>query len=256
MGNILILSPSPVSAVAASRGTGAANLLKDDPKEVWADSAVSTAANIDVDLGSVTSIDTVFLGYVTPPAAGASWTITGGAAGYTDTVVKAGGALRAIDSTGQSPALSHAFWHGAAVNVRYLRLAVTQPAGSAALTAGVVMAGAAFVPVWNNEWGGGRRVIDSSAVTGLPSGGFAIVDGARKGSYTWTLGDLTEAEVDTLYAMQLDRGASKPLLVVEDPGATTGQRNRIHYGLLTSLQQFERRNAKQTKWAFSLEEWV
>ena len=256
MSNILILSPTAISAIAVSRGSGGANLLTDDPKEVWVDSAVSTSANIDIDLGSAKSIDTVFLGYVTPPAAGATWTITGGTASYTTTTIKASGALRAIDSAGQAPTLSHAFWHGAAVNVRYLRITVTQPAGNPVLSAGIAMAGAAFVPTWNNEWGAGRRIIDTSAVSGLPSGGFAVVQGARKAAYAWTLGDLTQAEVDTLDAIQRDRGASKPVLVVEDPDATTGQRNRIHYGLLTSLRQYERRNTQQTKWEFSLEEWV
>ena len=256
MSNILILAPATVSAVAVSRGSGSANLLTNNPKEVWADSAVGSVANIDIDLGSVVSIDTVFLGYVSPPAAGATWTITGGAAGYTTQVIKASGALRAIDSANQAPSLSHAFWHGAAASVRYLRIAVTQPSGSATLTAGIVMAGSAFTPTWNNEWGAGRRIIDTAAVTGLPSGGFAVVEGATKVTYAWTLGDLTDAEVDVLDALQRSRGMSKPVLVVEDPDATTGQRNRIHYGLLTSLRQYARRNAKQTKWEFSLEEWI
>lgn len=256
MGNILILSPQPISAIAASRGTGIANLLTPDPKEVWLDSAVGTAANIDIDMGSVVAVDTVLLGHVSPPAGGASWAITGGAAGYTDQVIKADGALRAIDSAGLSPTMSHGFWHGTQAYVRYLRLAITQPAGSEPLSAGVVMAGSAFLPTYNKEWGAGRRVIDTGSVTSLPSGGFAIVEGARKGGYSWTLGDLTDAEVDVLYAYQLSRGETRPFLVVEDPAATTGQRYRIHYGLLTSLRPYERRNPKQTRWEFTVEEWV
>lgn len=255
MSNILILAPATIAAIAVSRGTGVANLLTPSPKEVWLDSAVGSVANIDIDLGAVIPVDTVLLGHVIPPSSTATWTITGGAASYTTTTLKASGLLRAVDAA-EAPAMSHGFWTGASASIRYLRLAVTQSAGAAALSAGVVLAGAKFQPTRNQEWGAGRRVIDSGSVSPLPDGGFAVIEGARKGSYAWTLGDLTLAEVDVLYALQLDRGESKPVLVVEDPDATTGQRNRIHYGLLRSLRAFERRNPAQTRWEFSMEEWI
>ncbi len=256
MANILILSPLTVSAIAVSRGAGAANLLTFDPKEVWTDAAVSTAANLDLDLGAVSSVDTIALAAIYGAVAGASWTISGGTVGYTDAVIKAASALRAIDATGQSPSISHALWTGAAVNLRYIRIAVTQPAGNPVLSIGRALAGAAFVPQYNKEWGAGRGVIDTGTATRLPSGGFAVVDGARAGSYAWTLGDLSEAEYEALYALQLEAGTTRPVLVVEDPAATTAQRNRIHYGLLTGLRKFERRNPKQTRWELSMEEWI
>lgn len=257
MANLLILKPAKIAAITASRGAASsANLLTDDPKEIWVDTADGTVVNIDIDLGAVMPIDTVFLGYVSPPAAGAVWTITGGAATYTASTLKAAGPLRAIDSAGQSPSLSHAFATFASQSVRYVRLALTQTASAGALTAGVVMAGAAFSPVYNKEWGAGRRVIDTGSATGLPSGGFSIVEGARKRSYAWTLGDLSTDEIDVLEAIALDRGETLPLLVVEDPAATTGQRNRIHYGLFQGLKAFERRNVKQTRWEFTVEEWI
>ena len=256
MGNMLILAPAPISALAVSRGSGGANLLAADPKEAWVDAAVGTAANIDIDFGAAIPVDTVFLGHVSPPDAGATWTITGGVAGYTTTTLKAAGALRAVDAAGQAPTLSHAFWTGASATVRYLRLSVTQPAGQPVLSAGVVMAGSAWVPTWNHEWGSGRRVIDTGKATALPGGGFGVAEGARKAAWSWVLGDLTDAEVDVLYALQLDRGETRPLLVAEDPAATTGQRHRLHYGLLAGLRAYERRNPAQTRWEFTLEEWV
>lgn len=256
MSNIVILAPAAIAAIAVSRGSGAANLLTADPKEVWADSAVGTAATIDIDLGSVQLVDTIFLGHIAPPAAGATWTITGGAASYTTTTIKAAGALRAVDAAGQFPATSHALWIGAAVSVRYVRLSVTQPAGSPVLTAGVVMVGDAFSPIYNQEWGAGRKVIDSGTATALPSGGFAIAEGARKGGYSWTLGDLSSTEADALYALMLDRGETRPVLVVEDPAATAGLMRRIHYGRMTSLQPFARRNPAQTRWEMSVEQWI
>lgn len=255
MANLMILSPAGIDEIAVSRGSGAANLLTPDPREVWADSTTGTAATIDIDLGAARPIDTVYLGHVRPPAADATWTIQGGTASYTATTIKASGPLRANDATGQAPELSHALWHGDPVNVRLIRISVTQPAGDP-LTAGVVMAGSAFVPTWNMEWGAGRRPIDLSTVTQLVTGGFGIVEGARKAGFSWTLGDLTDDEVEALYAIAIERGASLPVLVVEDPAATAGLRNRIHYGLFESFRKYERRLPGKTVWELGIEQWI
>ncbi len=256
MSNILILQPAAIAAVAVSRGSGAANLLTPDPKEVWADSAVGTAATIDIDLGSVQPVDTIALISVIPPVAGTVWNITGGAASYTTSVIKAAGALRAVDAAGQAQQRSHALHFGAIWNIRYIRIALTQPAGQAALSVGVPVVGQAFVPTWNNEWGAGRRVIDTGSSTSLSSGGFANVAGVRKGSYGFTLGDLSNEEIDALYAIQLALGETAPLLIVEDPAATSGQYHRIHYGQLRSLRQFDRRSSGRSRWELTIEEWV
>jgi hypothetical protein len=253
---MIILSPAAVSAIAVSRGTGADNLLTPDPKEVWADTTVNSAVNIDIDFGAARAVDTVFLGHVQAPAAGATWTITGGTGSYTASTIKASGALRAPDAAGQFPAVSHGFWHGESISIRYLRLALFQPSGSPPLQAGVAMAGAAFTPAYNKEWGSGRRVVDTGSVTPLPSGGFAVVEQARKAAWYWTLGDLTADEVEALHALALDRGETRPVLVVEDPAQTAGLRHRLHYGLFERLRQYERRNVAQTRWEFGIEEWV
>lgn len=256
MANILILPPAPIAGLTATRGSGAINMLTPDPKEVWVDGAPGTTAFIDIDLGAVIALDTVFLGSCTPAMAGTLWTISGGAAGPTEAILMPTCPLRAVDAAGQAAPLSHGFWTGAVAMVRYLRLAVTQPAGSLPLAVGNVLCGKAFTPTYNREWGSGRRVIDTGSATALPSGGYAIVEGARKAAFSWTLGDLTDEETEALYAMQLDRGETRPVLVAEDPAATTGQRNRLHYGRLTSLRAFERRNPAQTRWEFSIEEWL
>jgi hypothetical protein len=256
MANILILSPASILAIEASRGSGAANLLTRSPKEVWIDSAVGSPVLINIDLGAATSIDTVYLGYVSPPAAGAVWTITGGVAGYAETTVKASGALRAIDSASRSPKRTHALWAGSAISVRYLRISVTQPAGNAALSIGVAMVGKAWRPVFNMELGHGRRVVDTGTVTALVDGGFATVDGARKRSFSWTLGDLSIAEADALEELLLTHGMTVPLVVCEDPAETAGQFNRLHYGLFSNLKAYEREDPAKTKWAFEFEEWI
>lgn len=255
MANILILAPAPIAAIAASRGDDVENLLTADPREVWADSAVGTAATIDIDLGAVRSIDTVALLHLTPAHADATWTITGGAASYTASTIAASAALRVPDVAGRSPSLSHALWHGEAVSVRYLRLSVTQPGGADALTAGAVLVGTAFSPALNHEWGAGRRVLDTGTSTGLPDGGFATVEGVRKSSWSWTLGDLSDDELDQLHEVQLAVGETRVVLVVEDPAMTAGLRRRMHYGLLRQLRPYERLSKGRTKWEMLVEEW-
>lgn len=94
------------------------------------------------------------------------------------------------------------------VNARYLHFDVTQPTGQP-ISAGIVMVGKAFRPALGQEWGAGRRPIDTGSVTPLLSGGFSIVEGARKRHLNFTLGDLSEAEADQLEDLALDRGDSE-----------------------------------------------
>lgn len=250
MANILILAPQTIAALSVSRGSGGSNLLSPDPKEVWVDSATGSV-EINIDLGSVCAVDTVYLGHIHNAVTSSRWTITGGEANYTALTLKAEGPLRAPDAAGLSPAKAHALWAGNTANVRYIRLTLTQPAGKAAL-----MAGKAFVPQYNKEWGSGRRPIDTGQITPLSSGGFMVVEGVRKAAYSWTFGDLTEGEVDTLYALALDRGETRPVLVVEDPAQTPGLNQRIHYGLFQRFRQYERRNHAQTRWELEIENWT
>jgi len=256
MGNILMTEPTPIAAIAASRGTGIANLLTVDPREVWLDSAVGTAATIDIDLGVERIINTIFLGCLFDAAPAATWTITGGAAGYTTQAIVTAQPLRVPDRAGTRRMMSHALWFGVAQRVRYLRIAITQPAGASPLAIGALIVGNGFQPALNKEWGAGRGVKDTGTVTRLASGSVSVVEGARYATYAWTLGDLTVDEADRLFEMQLGVGESRPILVVEDPDRTAGLRNRIHYGALTGLRAFERRNVRQTSWQLTVEDWA
>lgn len=256
MANILMLVPTSIANFSVSRGTGAENLLTPDPKEVWVDSAVGTAAVIDIDFGVARAIDTVFLGCIWSADQAASWTITGGVASYTATTIKAAGTLRVPERAGRTTRFTHAFWHGDDVLVRYLRISITQPAGKPVLAIGAMSFGLSFVPEFNMEWGSGRGVKDTGSITRLPSGSAAAVEGARYGTYKWSLGDLSDEEVDYLYELQLDRGETRRMLVVEDPDTTWGLRNRIHYGVLTGIRPSDRRNPRQTRWEFQLDELV
>lgn len=256
MGNLLILPPAPIAALAVSRGSGGQNLLTDDPKEIWLDNAVGSPAIIDIDLGREQVIDTLFLGCVANAASAATWSITCGTAGYDELALQLDELLRVPDRFGRSPRVTHAFWTGDDVLARYIRVAVMQPAGAAPLSIGALMAGLSFVPQYNQEWGSGRGVQDTGVMTRLPSGGFVLVEGARFGTYKWTLGDLTIDEVEALYELQLDRGETRRVLVVEDPERSAGLRNRLHYGLFTGLRPYDRRNAKQARWEFTMSDLV
>jgi hypothetical protein len=257
MGNLLIVPPAPMISVVTSRGSGTENLLTADPREVWLDDRVdpSSAARIDIDFGQVVPIDTVFLGAIHEATIEASWTILGGIAGYEEQLLKYDSPLRVPDRRGRISRVTHAFWHGAETLVRYLRVWILQPVGQP-LAIGAVLAGLAFEPQYNQEWGSGRGVKDTGTLTRLPSGGFSLVPGARYGTFKWTLGDLSIEETDELYDLQLDRGETARVLVVEDPDTTTGLRNRLHYGLFTGLRPYDRRNARQTRWEFTMEDLV
>lgn len=96
MGKLLMLAPAPIAVVVPSRGTGGANLLTPDPKEVWSDTATGNVT-IDFPLGAVRSIDTVFLGSIVGAAAEATWSIYGSSPTTAPTLL-AGAALRAPDA--------------------------------------------------------------------------------------------------------------------------------------------------------------
>lgn len=253
MSTLLIVEPLPFEVVS-SRGTGAANVGTNDPKEVWADTATGSAT-LTIDLGSVVPVDTVFLGYVSPPSVASTWSVSGGHAGPNEQVLQATTSLRVPDAAGTFAVRSHALWNGAVATVRYLAITVTQPAGTPPLTIGVCMAGLSVTSQRGHEWGSGRRLIDTGSVTSLPSGGFSIVEGARKRALTWTFGDLSTPEVDRLEAIALRRGESATALVIEDATRSPGLWSRCHYGLF-KWRAFERRNKAQTRWEMEIEGWV
>lgn len=255
MSKLIIVQPLPIVVTGASRGNGAANLVTADPKEVWRDDAVGSEAIISIDLGMVRSIDTIFVGYISDPVNTAVTRLTGGSLAPGEFIIQPNTALRVPDAIGLRSAVTHALWHGAPVDTRFINIGLNQPDGLP-LYAGLILVGRAFKPVLGQEWGAGRRPIDTGSVTPLLSGGFSIVEGARKRHLNFTLGDLSEAEADQLEALALDRGESRPVLIVENVDRTPGLRQRIHYGLFERWRAFERRNRKQTRWEIGLEEWV
>ena len=255
MNPLLIVQPLPIAAIAASRGDSPENLASRDPKETWADSVSGSPATLTVDLGQPRVIDTVFLGYVLPPAADATWSLAAGIESPT-TLIQGSAPLRVPDVVGDTPELSHALWTGSPIAARYLAITIVQPAGAAALTAGIIVVGKAFIAELGPEWGSGRQTIDTGTATSLPSGGFSVVEGARKRLFKWSFGDLSAEEADRLELIAVALGTTVPGLVIENAGRTPGLRSRIRYGLFKAWQAFERRNHRQTRWEISIEDWV
>lgn len=256
MSNMIILRPLPVAAYSGSY-TSIENAFTPDPKEVAVGFHGGSSEYVDIDLGAVVSVDTFFQGF-TNALPTAVWAIQvretmGGT--ITSTVLN-NTLIRSPDGIGPR---YHALHKTAApVLARYLRIWFAQAATSAdpAPRLGVLAVGLAFRPTYNREWGGGRRIIDTGARESLLGGGFGIGEGAIKAAYQWTFGDLSDAETDALYALALARGETRPVIVVEDPDKTAGLMERIHYGLFTRFESFERRSQDKTRWSLTLEQWV
>lgn len=250
---MIILAPLAIAAAptiggTAGAGTGAANLLSPDPKEVWAAGTAGTTT-IDVDVGSARDVDSFFLGF-TNAAAAATWSVqsaTGPGLGLVDLVPTTG--FRAADSAGPR---HHGFVRIAApAATRYLRLTVTQP--DAALQAGILLVGKGLSGPY--EFGSGRAPIDTGTKEMLIGGGFGIADGVVKAQLRWTFPDLSPADRRALWALVSDRGETRPVLVVEETGEGAGLNEELHYGLFDRLQAYERLSPGTTRWALSMTEW-
>lgn len=135
------------------------------------------------------------------------------------------------------------------IGVRFLN-------ASAGLTVGIMRACERFTPTYGHEWGAGRGLIDTGTATPTKSGGFGIEAGAIKPTWEFTLGDLTDEELETLFDMLRRVGETNPLLVVEDPSATDYLDARLHYCKLQRLEKYERRAINMTKWSLRLEDWI
>jgi hypothetical protein len=252
MANILIMRPLPFTVVGVSHGTGGINLTTQDPKEVWSGNA-GADNQITIDLGTNLLFDTIMLGFATVTATGGAptWRAQSGFGGTGDLSWTAHTPIISAGAIG--PRYHALLRRPAPVDHRFIRIDVYSPTTP---TVGIIAVGLPFQPTYNQEWGGGRQIIDTGAKERLLGGGFGIGDGARKAGYRWTLGDLSDAETHTLYGLALSRGDTQPLVVVEDPDQTAGLNERIHYGLFDKLEAYERRNPSQTRWSLSIEQWV
>jgi hypothetical protein len=229
MSNLLLFKAIPI--VTATGSGGAANLASPDPKEIWTGSGSAT-----VNFSGSQVIDSVFVGFL-------------GSAGSVN--ISGFGAFSAAASARTSPKRRHAFRR---LGLPFSASSVTISSTSGSI--GIVAFGLAFQPAYNQEWGAGRFPIDTGAREPLLGGGFGIGKGAKKTGYRWTLGDIQQAEIDQIYEIGETAGETEPIVVVEDPDATTGLNERLHYGVFDKLEPYERQNPSQTRWNLQMIEWV
>jgi len=250
---MLIVRPRQPTVVTASNGTGGSNVATPDPKEVWVGS--SSPVGFSFDFGKPVAFDSLFIGFIGGVSA-PSYAWSSGLAGGGEVVHNAYMPAFAPSSSAEPPR-RHAFRRLAApVEHRYGQVDFAPNLAGAVPTIGIIIFGLAFETQYNREKGGGRTVIDTGSVESLPGGGFGIGHGTRKGGFRWVFGDLSDAELDQLYDLALNRGNSRPLIAVEDPDATPGLNERIHYGLFERFEHYERGDPTKHRWGLSVTQWV
>lgn len=233
------------------------SLADPQPKVVFQTLPYSAGANdamVEIDLGAVTTFDTLAVLYTNMSSLG-QWSVYGSAAAFGAAFGEAAG-LRILGSAaygafGITPSATrrrrHAMLTGAAVNVRYIRVYLRDFLANnpeQLIRVGNIVMGNNALPTSafdkNFELGSGRRVQDLSEVEQLPGGELNRIRRAKVPGFKATWSNLTNAEARTLYATLEEIGLSEPTLLIEDPDATAGQNERIHYGVLKSVDVLER----------------
>jgi hypothetical protein len=256
MAEMIIVEPFDMTfggaapTLSVGRGSGGANLISNDPREIWVDSAVGTTA-IDIDFGAARDWDTIAL-INTNGNAATQISISGGAT-LTTTTYLAATALRVpsedvADANG--PAL---FYSATTLNGRYIRINVINPSGAPA-TVGRVVVGKSWKPSYPREQGAGRPPLDTGARQRLDDGGLAVVSGRLVSGFKWVFADLAPADVTKLWGIVRRRRTTEPVLLVEDPNPAVAE--GVHYGAFAELDSYERRDAEKSRMALTVEDWA
>ncbi len=254
MSNGIIVQSIPLAAqvlaVTATAGVDAAfptaNIFDPQPKTIVQTNVQASGAfsyQIDFDFGSDRSIDLIAVLFANA-SANATWQL------FSTTSAQGAGLLSAnsivSEAFGISPTVKtarrHAVWAGASRTMRFCRVLISEPAGAAnrVINFGNLIIGARVPLEWNFELGSGRKIEDQSIARTLPGGETAIERGGRTPLWRATWSNITDTEMRGVWSLLNDIGTGSPLLMIEDPDATAGQNERIHYGLLTGLDFFER----------------
>lgn len=237
----------------------AAGLADPQPKVVFKSSMPSGTATlyIDIDLGANTAIDTVALLF-TNFTAGATWLLQGAtaAAGSGAVATLSGFGAQAFGMASTTRANPrHGFITATSVTVRYLRIIVTETA-LRVMQAGIVCIGQRWLPGFNFELGAGRKINDLSDKRTLPGGEKGIWRKAKVPVFRATWSNIVDTELRDLWSILSEVGESEPLLVIEDPDATTGQLERIHYCTIDGLDFYERSQVDKSRIDLRFEEWL
>lgn len=259
MASMLILRPEPVSAFSGT-GTNPGLALTPTPKEAWSIAAGATAT-LDLDMGAAVAIDSFFVGYHNAVVAGQTWTVEARST-LGGTVTSTPVATRSLLLAG-SDTPKHAFWRtsspavSAPVTSRYWRFTIANPSGQPTLTVPVVAIGLAFQPIYGREYGSGRMIGDTGSNERLFGGDFASEEGAIYSGFSFTLGDLTDVERETLFRIIKRLGTTRSLLVCEDPDQSAiGFNEGLHWSKFRKLNGYERAAVNVTRWALEVDDWA
>ena len=239
--------------IAVTRGTSKALLLDPERKHVFLDTVDGSVLNIDIDLLATTSWDSVALVGLNAAAA-TTWRVLGGAS-YTANVYQASRNILAAEALGP-PYNATLFASPTPLSGRYIRIEITRPGGIGTLTLGCLVSGLAFRPTWNFELDGGEGIIDTGIGGIRPDGGHQARPGVRVPERSFTLGDLSDAELRQLKGIVRRSGEHNPLLLVEDPDFVAGATDRIGWGVFTNLDRFSRRDPGKHRWALTFRDWL
>lgn len=258
MSNLLILSPIALKDVDVSASSEALNfptahLTDPQPKVIWK-AAASGQVTLDIDLGSIQAVDSVFLGFTNANAA-TTWEIRASSSliflGNASSIVKDFSAFRT--SSDETLSHHHGFWTGHSVAARYMRLTISQ--SHAPFEAGTLVIGQSFRPRYNYDWGAGRSLTDLSTTRTLRGGQQDVFQDAIVPNWRFVLGNLDDMELAKLWKITKKHGKSTPLLVVEDPDTPLDLQEALHYGTFRDINAYERRNASKNRWEFTIQHW-
>lgn len=263
------LRPFAVSSDSVAPAFPVSNVIDPQPKVVWQTQtgAGTWTVRLTIDLGADEAIDTVALLFHSGVGAGFAsaygrtaaqgpWPQpnTGEVAGEVIVFEKSW-----TEPAAGRPARRHVlFTMPAAATYRYVRLVVFVPGtANPDWRAGVLAVGRRWQPGFNFEHGSGRLVRDLSSMEVLPGGEHVGARAAKVPIWRCTFGDLTDAELRSIWTVLQDVGESEPVLVVEDPDpGVPGLHERIHYGRFQGLSFYERTQADKSTIEVQLVNWL
>ncbi|MFN3371633.1 MAG: hypothetical protein ACK4Z0_08915 [Sphingomonadaceae bacterium] len=269
-----LMRPLPMAISSPLVVPTAANLADPDPRLVLeVGSTAPWAIPIDADLGGDWPVDTIAILYHSGPAGGL-WRVHAQTAAQGPFGVYGSEPIESRlwewAEWRSVPTFQASRFHGLRelpepISCRYLRVEIYWPLAQQIapypFRAGVLAIGRRLQPggaAGGFDWGAGRRVLDLSEVRVLPGGGRGRWQRARVPEVRGSFSQLTDAELAEFWDLQLAVGESGPVLLVEAPDTrgALGLHDRIHYGTLTSLDFYERRQADKNRVDIRLVHWL
>jgi hypothetical protein len=260
MRELLIVEPidfkfgGAAPSFSVSEGSGGANLISYDPREIWIGNDLVSVKSFTIDLGQDTMFDTVYFGNTNADASSV-WSLAIGTAAQgspVDIVFQGAFMLMAVDGKRQARGPTLRFF-AVALLARYIRVFLYKPAGDI-IQVGNLIIGKAFRPTYNKERGAQRVPLDTGTRTRLADGSLATVSGALVSGYKWVFGDLSEAEAKALWDIVRARRTTEPMLIIEDADNLSVE--GTHYCTLTDLEGYLRDDPSKNRWALTAEDWM